>query len=93
MVVSSMTDRFYFTVSIHFDTAEETRIIHQALLPEFTAVQFERSKTEISLNGKGSVMKINIAAQDGTACRAAVNMVLRWVKSCSEVMQILKTSQ
>ncbi|MFW9856871.1 MAG: KEOPS complex subunit Pcc1 [Candidatus Thorarchaeota archaeon] len=88
-----MKDKFRFAISIHFDTAEETRVIHQALLPEFKAMRFERSHTDISFDERAKVIKIKIVAQDGNASRAAINMVLRWVKISSEVIHILNTSQ
>ncbi|MFW9778959.1 MAG: KEOPS complex subunit Pcc1 [Candidatus Heimdallarchaeota archaeon] len=88
-----MKDKFSFVLSIQFDTAEETRVVHQALLPEFKAVRFERSHTDISLVEKGKAIKIKIAAQDGNASRAAINTVLRWIKISSEVIHILNTSQ
>lgn len=88
-----MTYKFHFSISIQLDTVEETRVIYQALCPEFEEMQFERSSTEISLNGDRDAIRIDIAAHDANAGRAAINMVLRWAKIGTEAVRILNNTK
>jgi len=88
-----MEYKFNFKISIQLNSVEETRAIYQALCPEFEEIHFERSHTEVFLNGGGDVIKINIAAQDRNAGRSTINMILRWVKIGAKTVRILNDTK
>jgi tRNA threonylcarbamoyladenosine modification (KEOPS) complex Pcc1 subunit len=61
-------------------TNEEAKLLYSALLPETESVPSDRASTTIAV--EGSVLVVDIRADDLTALRAAMNSFLSWISAC-----------
>ena len=66
-------------------TKELAEIIENSLKPEVQDPVSTRSKVEVV--AEDDIIRINIAASDLSALRAALNSYLRWVDSILEVVE------
>ena len=63
---------------------EEARLLCSALLPETESVPSDRAETTVS--AEGSVLLVQIRADDLTALRAAMNSFLSWISACQHTL-------
>ena len=68
------------TLMIPLESEELAKILYSALLPETESIPSERATTSISV--QGSSLIIEIAANDLTAMRAALNSYVAWISAC-----------
>ena len=86
-----MEPKIGLIVTVNFDSKEESKLVHDSLVPEIMDHDFDRSKISIEL--VESQIVVNIKSQDVTAAKANINSILRWISLVSESAQLIpKTS-
>ena len=75
------------TIEVSFDTKEESRLMHDSLVPEIMDHDFDRSQVFIELNELKVI--VNIKSQDVAAARANFNSILRWISLVSESTHLI----
>ncbi len=86
-----MKPKICLLLKVSFDSKEESKLVHDSLLPEIMDHDFDRSQVSIELN-KSQII-VNIKSQDVAAARANINSILRWISLVSESTQLIpKTS-
>ena len=83
-----MKDTVYLTIEVSFDTKEESRLVHDSLLPEIMDHDFDRSQIFIEVNEL--IVTVNIKSQDVAAARANFNSILRWISLVSESTHLIR---
>ncbi len=62
---------------LDFENFDDARVVYDALKPE---IKHKIPKTKIEVKNKGTILKINIEANDISSLRASCNSYLRWIK-------------
>jgi tRNA threonylcarbamoyladenosine modification (KEOPS) complex Pcc1 subunit len=83
-----MKDTVCLTIEVSFDTKEESRLVHDSLLPEIMDHDFDRSQIFIEVNEL--IVTVNIKSQDVAAARANFNSILRWISLVSESTHLIR---
>lgn len=82
-----MESKIQMTIDVQFNSKMDSKLIHDALIPEIIDHDFERS--QISLELDGSHVIINITSQDIPAAKANMNSVMRLISLVSESIQLI----
>ena len=82
-----MEPKIYIIVTVDFDSKEESKLVHDSLIPEFMDHDFDRSEVSIELDG--FQLTINIKSQDISAARANINSIMRWVSLVTKSVQLI----
>ncbi|MEE0902645.1 MAG: KEOPS complex subunit Pcc1, partial [Methanobrevibacter sp.] len=69
--------------AVEFESSEQAKIIHDAIILEFETAPDFRSSMTIELDGREIL--INIDAEDSTSFRASVNSAIKWIKLALEI--------
>lgn len=86
-----MKPKICFNIIVSFDSEDESKLVHDSLVPEIMDHDFDRSQVFIELN-KSRVI-VNIESQDVSAAKANINSIMRWISLISESTQLIpKTS-
>jgi len=67
---------------LDFENFDEVRVVHDAFIPE---IKHKIPKTKIKVKLEGTVLKIDIEANDISSLRAACNSYLRWINTALSV--------
>ena len=78
MIDESPLERVKSNIAVEFESSEQAKIIHDAIILEFETAPDFRSSMTIELDE--SKILINIDAEDSTSFRASVNSAIKWIK-------------
>ncbi len=82
-----MEPKIHLIITVNFDSKEESKLVHDSLVPEIMDHDFERSQVDIELDG--SEITINIKSKDISAAKANINSIMRWISLVSESVQLI----
>ncbi|MHA1947387.1 MAG: KEOPS complex subunit Pcc1 [Candidatus Hodarchaeales archaeon] len=82
-----MKPKICLTIEVSFDSKEESRLVHDSLIPEIMDHDFDRSQVFIEVNELNVI--VNIKSQDVAAARANFNSILRWISLVSESTHLI----
>ena len=82
-----MEPKICLITTVSFDSKEESKLVHDSLIPEILDHDFDRSQVSIELDG--SQIIINIKSQDIPAAKANINSIMRWISLVSESIQLI----
>ena len=77
-------------LEIPLESERIAKILYSALLPETESIPSERAITSISV--KGSLLVVEIIANDLTAMRAALNSYIAWISACMKTIEAINES-
>ena len=83
MIDESPLERVKSNIAVEFESSEQAKIIHDAIILEFEPAPDFRSSMTIELDE--SRILINIDAEDSTSFRASVNSAIKWIKLALEI--------
>ena len=83
MIDESPLERVKSDISVEFESDCQAKIIYEAIILEFDTAPDFRSSMTIELDG--SMILINIDAEDSTSFRASVNSAIKWIKLALEI--------
>jgi KEOPS complex subunit Pcc1 len=83
MIDESPLERVKSNIAVEFESSEQAKIIHDAIILEFETAPDFRSSMTIELDE--SRILINIDAEDSTSFRASVNSAIKWIKLALEI--------
>ena len=83
MIDESPLERVKSNISVEFESDSQAKIIFDAIILEFDTAPDFRSSMTIELDG--SIIFINIDAEDSTSFRASVNSAIKWIKLALEI--------
>ena len=83
MIDESPLERVKSDISVEFESDSQAKIIYEAIILEFDTAPDFRSSMTIELDG--SMILINIDAEDSTSFRASVNSAIKWIKLALEI--------
>ena len=83
MIDESPLERVKSNIAVEFESSEQAKIIHDAIILEFETASDFRSSMTIELDE--SRILINIDAEDSTSFRASVNSAIKWIKLALEI--------
>jgi len=67
---------------LDFENFDDVKVVYDALIPE---IKHKIPKTKIKVKLQGTVLKIDIEANDISSLRAACNSYLRWINTALSV--------
>ncbi len=74
------------TIEIPLDSKKTAELLLTALKPETESGPSDRATTNLSI--RGSVLIIEVEANDLTALRAAMNSYIAWVSACLRTVEL-----
>ncbi len=74
------------TIEIPLDSKKTAELLLTALQPETESGPSDRATTNLSI--RGSVLVIEVEANDLTALRAAMNSYIAWVSACLRTVEL-----
>ena len=77
-------------LEIPLDSERVANILYSALLPETESIHSDRATTKISV--RGSLLIVEIDANDLTALRAALNSFVAWISACMKTIDSIDGS-
>ena len=83
MIDESPLERVKSDITVEFESDSQAKIIYDAIILEFDTAPDFRSSMTIELDG--SMILINIDAEDSTSFRASVNSAIKWIKLALEI--------
>ena len=86
MIDESPLERVKSNIAVEFESSEQAKIIHDAIILEFETAPDFRSSMTIELDE--SRILINIDAEDSTSFRASVNSAIKWIKLALEINKL-----
>jgi tRNA threonylcarbamoyladenosine modification (KEOPS) complex Pcc1 subunit len=82
-----METNICLTISVHLDSIEDSKLVHDSLLPEINDHDFDRSQVSMELDGTQIIL--NIKSTDIYAAKANINSIMRWISLVSESIQLI----
>jgi len=83
-----MEPKILILIKVNFDSTEESKLVHDSLIPEIMDHDFERSRASIKLDGYQ--IRINIKSLDIIAAKANINSIIRWISLVSDSVQLIQ---
>ncbi|KZX12676.1 KEOPS complex subunit Pcc1 [Methanobrevibacter filiformis] len=76
------------TISLEFDSLEESQLVYKSVINEVKTSPDYRSKLNLAI--KDNFIHITIDSQDMTSFRASINSIIKWIKLSLEIINLTK---